>query len=109
MIYEIICKLQDKIYSDDSWLILVELDKIIAIIDEALDIVGKAFYENTERRNPETREIDKHKDIDGYVCELTDLINHRIGFVNGTGEALETKSWKTWRMKQIWLMKRYIK
>ena len=92
MIYEIICKLQDKIYSDDSWLILVELDKINAIIDEALDIVGKAFYENTERRNPETREIDKHKDIDGYVCELTDLINRRIGFVNGTGEALETKS-----------------
>ena len=35
-----------------------------------------------KRINPETTEIDKHKDIDGYVSELTDLINHRIEQVN---------------------------
>ena len=34
-------------------------------------------------------EIDKHKDTDGYVCELTDLINHRIGLVNGMAEVLD--------------------
>ena len=26
--------------------------------------------------------IDKHKDIDGYVSELTDLINHKIEEMN---------------------------
>ena len=88
LIYEIICKLQDKIYSDDSWLRLAELDKIDAIIGEVIDVVWKAFYENEKRINAETIEIDKHKDTDGYICELTDLINHRIGLVNGMGEVL---------------------
>ena len=40
-------------------------------------------YENRKRTNHNTIDIDKHKDIDGYVSELTDLINHRIGLVNG--------------------------
>ena len=74
-------ELQDEVYSDESWLRLVELDKIDAIIDEAIDIVWNTFYEKN-RINPETIEIDKHKDIDGYVNELTDLINHRIEQVN---------------------------
>ena len=74
-------ELQDEVYSDESWLRLVELDKIDAIIDEAIDIVWNTFYEKN-RINPETIEIDKHEDIDGYVNELTDLINHRIEQVN---------------------------
>ena len=89
LIYEVICELQDEIYSDDSWLRLAELDKIDAIIDEAIDVVWNAFYENKNRINPETIEIDKHKDIDGYVSELTDLINHRIGLVNGMCGVIE--------------------
>ena len=36
--------------------------------------------------NPETIEIDKHKDI---VSKLTDLINHRIGLVNGMCGVIE--------------------
>ena len=75
-------ELQDEIYSDDSWLRLVRLDKIDAIVDEAMDVVWNMIYENKNRINPETIEIDKHKDIDGYVSELTDLINHRIEQVN---------------------------
>ena len=39
MIYESICELQDEIYSDDSWLRLVKLEKIDAIIDQSLNIV----------------------------------------------------------------------
>ena len=39
LIYESMCELQDEIYSDDSWLRLVELEKIDAIIDEALNAV----------------------------------------------------------------------
>ena len=44
-IYESMCELQDEIYSDDSWLRLVELNKIDAIIDEALNVVWKRFME----------------------------------------------------------------
>ena len=38
LIYESMCELQDDIYSDDSWLRLVELNKIDAIIDDALNV-----------------------------------------------------------------------
>ena len=44
------------------------------------------FYENKNRINPETIEIDKHKD---NVSKLTDLINHRIGLVNGMCGVIE--------------------
>ena len=82
-------ELQDEIYSDDSWLRLVELDKIDAIIEEVFNIVWKVLYENKNRISPEKIMIDKHKDIDGYVSELTDLINHKIGWVNDTCEAID--------------------
>ena len=36
-------ELHDGIYSDDSWLRLVELNKINVLIDEALDYVWKTF------------------------------------------------------------------
>ena len=39
LIYESMCELQDKIYSDDSWLRLVKLEKIDVIIDQSLNIV----------------------------------------------------------------------
>ena len=47
------------------------------------------LYENKNRISPEKIMIDKHKDIDGYVRELTDLINHKIGWVNDTCEAID--------------------
>ena len=88
LIYEAVVELQDEIYSNDSWLRLVKLDKIDAIIEEAFNIVWKVLWENKNRINLETIEIDKHKDIDGYVSELTDLINHKIGQVNRMCEEL---------------------
>ena len=39
LIYEAMHELQDEIYSDDSWLRLVELNTVDAIIDEALNVV----------------------------------------------------------------------
>ena len=41
-------ELQDEIYSDDSWLRLVELNKIDAITDEALNVYGMRFAEKIE-------------------------------------------------------------
>ena len=81
-------ELQDDIHSDDSWLRLVALNKINVIIDEALNAVWKRFH-GENRTNPETIEIDKHKDIDGYVSKLTDIINNKIELVNRICEAID--------------------
>ena len=89
LIYEAMTELQDEIYSDDSWLRLVELDKIDAIIKEAFNIVWKVLYENKNRITPEKIMIDKHKDIDGYVSELTDLIYHKIELMNENCSAID--------------------
>ena len=89
LIYEVMTELQDEIYSDDSWLRLVELDKIDAIMKEAFNIVWKVLYENKNRITPEKIMIDKHKDINGYVSELTDVINHKIKLMNENCSAID--------------------
>ena len=73
MIHKGINELQDEVYSDDSWLRLVELDKIDAILEEVFNTVWKMLNKNKNRINPEKIMIDKHKDIDGYVSKLTDV------------------------------------
>ena len=87
-IYESMCELQDEIYSDDSWLRLVELEKIDAIIDETLNVVRNVIC-GKNRINPEKIKIDKHKDIDGYVSKLTDVINNKIELVNRMCESID--------------------
>ena len=88
LIYRAVHGLQDEIYSDDSWLRLVELNKIDAIIDEALNAVWKKFY-GKNRITPKMIKIDKHKDIDGYVSKLTDVINNKIELLNRMDEAID--------------------
>ena len=51
LIYGVMVELQDEVYSDDSWLRLVELNKIDAIIDEAIDVVWNTFYEKKKKKN----------------------------------------------------------
>ena len=41
------------------------------------------------RINPEKIKIDKHKDIDGYVSKLTDVINNKIELVNRMCESID--------------------
>ena len=88
MIYESICELQDEIYSDDSWLRLVKLEKIDAIIDQSLNIVWNMVCREN-RISTEEIKIDKHRDIEGYVSELTDVLNNKIGLVNRIGEEID--------------------
>ena len=64
-ISELINKLHGEIYSDDSWLRLVELNKINVLLDEVLDYVWKTLYSKNREKN-ERINIDKYKDIDGY-------------------------------------------
>ena len=89
---ELICKgireLEDEIYSDDSWFRLVELEKIDAIIDEALNVVWNMIC-GKNGIIPEKIKIDKHKDIDGYVSKLTDVINNKIELVNRMCESID--------------------
>ena len=88
LIYGSMCELQDEIYSDDSWLRLVELDKIDAIIGEALNVVRNETC-GKNRISPEKINTDKHKDIDGYVSKLTEVINYKIELVNRIDEAID--------------------
>ena len=81
-------ELQDEIYSDDSWLRLVELNKVDAIIDEALNLVWNEIC-GKNRISPEKININKHKDIDGYVSKLIDVISNKIELVNRMGGTID--------------------
>ena len=86
LIYEAMRELQDEIYSDDSWLRLVELNKIDAITDKALNVVWNMVC---GKNRIEKIKIGKHKDIDGYVSKLTDVINNKIELVNRMCESID--------------------
>ena len=88
LIYEAMYELQDEIYSDGLWLRLVELNKIDAIIYETLNVVWNTLC-GENRISPEKINIDKHKDIDGYVSKLTDVINNKIELVNRMCESID--------------------
>ena len=86
-IYEVMCELQDEIYND-PWLRLVELNKVEDILDDALNVVSKEIY-GKNRISSKIINIDKHKDIDGYVSKLTDVINNKIKLINKIGETID--------------------
>ena len=86
-IYEAMHELQDEIY-DYPWLRLVELNKINDILDDALNVVSKEIY-GKNRKSSVIINIDKDKDIHGYVSELTDVINSKINLINTIGEIIE--------------------
>ena len=67
---------------------MVELEKIDALIDEALNVVWNMIC-GENRICPEEIKIDKHKDIDGYVSKLTDVINNKIELVNRMGGVID--------------------
>ena len=73
---------------DDSWLRLVELNKIDATLDEAINVVRYEIY-GKKRKSPKMINIDKHKDIDGYVSKLTDVINNKIKLLNRMGDSID--------------------
>ena len=80
-------ELQDEIYND-SCLRLVELNKMNDILDDALNVVSKEIY-GKNRKSSIIINIDKDKDINGYVNELTNVINNKINLINTIGEIIE--------------------
>ena len=82
-------ELQDEIYSDDSRLRLVELNKIDAIIDYALNAIWNMIRKKKKKRVSSKKiNIDKDKDIDGYVSKVADLINDKIDLLNRVHEII---------------------
>ena len=80
-------ELQNEIYND-PWLRLVELSKIKDILDDALNVVSKEIY-GKNIKSSKINNIDKDKDIDGYVSKLTDVINNKIELINKIGETTD--------------------
>ena len=81
-IYESMCELQDDIYSDDSWLRLVELNKLDAILDDALNVAWNMICKKN-RISSKKINIDKDKDI------LNDVINNKIELLNRVGDLID--------------------
>ena len=79
----------DEIHCDDSWLRLVELNKINVLLDEALDYVSKTFYDKNREKHGMIN-IDKHKDIGGYVSKYTNIVNDKLELVHRIGEFLDS-------------------
>ena len=82
-------ELHDEIYSDDSWLRLVELNKINVLIDEALDYVWRSIY-GKNREKHERINIDKDKDIDGHVSKYNIIVNVKLELMNIIGELINS-------------------
>ena len=90
---EEICRLMNElhgeVYSDDSWLRLVGLNKINVLLDEALDYVWKTIYDKNREKH-ERINVDKYKDIDGYVTKYANIVNNKLELVNRIGEILDS-------------------
>ena len=74
-------QLQDEIYSDDSWLSLLEMNKINALLDESLDYIWNMIYGKNRKKN-EINNIDIDKDMD--------IVNDKSELVNKLGELLDS-------------------
>ena len=60
----------DEIYDDDEWLVFMQLSKINPLLDELIDHVWLTIYNKNREKNEINNidiDIDKHKDIEGYV------------------------------------------
>ena len=74
------CDLKDEIYSDNSWLRLVKLNKIDVTLDDAINAIVFEIYKKNQKRPKMINidNIDKPKNIDGYVSKLTVITNNKI-------------------------------
>ena len=84
-----ICILMSEL-QDDSWLRILEMNKINALLDESLDYIWKLIYgKNREKNEINNIGIDKKKDIDEYVSRYMDIVNDKLELVSKLGELLD--------------------
>ena len=64
------CKLQD-----DLWLRQVKINKLDAILNDALNVIWNMICEKNRTSSKKINiDKDKDKDLDGYVSKLNDVI-----------------------------------
>ena len=73
----------DEIYDDDELLVFMQLNKINPLLDELIDHVWLTIYnKNREENEIINIDIDKHKDIEGYVKIYKKIIDDKFEFAN---------------------------
>ena len=73
----------DEIYEDDQWLLFAQLNKINPLLDELIDSVWLIIYnKNREKNEIVNIDIDKDKDIEGYVNIYNKVVDDKLEFVN---------------------------
>ena len=73
----------DEIYDDDEWLVFMQLNKINPLLDELIDHVWLNIYnKNREKNEIINIDIDKVKNIKGYVKIYENIIDNKFEFVN---------------------------
>ena len=80
-------ELNEEIYDDDQWLVFAQLNKINPLLDELIDHVWLMIYNRKREKNEIINigvDIDKDKDIKGYVHIYNDIVDDKLEFVNET-------------------------
>ena len=89
-IIELVNELNDQIYADDKWLVFAQLIKINPLIDELIDRVRLIIYNKKREKNEIINiDVDKDKDIEGYVHIYNKIVDDKLEFVNKISELID--------------------
>ena len=73
----------DEIYDDGEWLVYPQLNKINILLDKLIDHIWLIIYnKNREKKGIINTDIDKDKDLEGYVNIYKKIIDDKFEFVN---------------------------
>ena len=74
----------EEIYDDDEWRVFMQLNKLNPLLDELIGHVWLTIYNKNREKNEIINtdiDIEKYKDIEGYVNIYKKIINDKFEFV----------------------------